>query len=516
MQSANLEFAAKKKRKNCVKSYPCGDSCISKSKNCRKVLKGQASNYANWLERQRQKLSSPKSPTLKAGKDSKIPSDKEINNQPRLQSLGEMAQKGVDLDRQMLDYEKGELKFYQDWLDGSINDLRKAQSAKSRAKTPEAKQKQQELIDGIKEERKMLRDTVKEFKRRIEDRENKLSGKQSVEPKKTGKELSKELEKEITKRLGDEFNKIAVKKRSPKNIQSLMDGLRKANLDIDVNIARSDNTLLGFAKNFLKINGRELRNVNEEIRFAKQQIKEAKNSRSKASREKKLAAAKQTKEKIIKERNKLRAEIKELEAEVKKRKAEIDKNTPKSNIKPFNRPTKDQIAIMKELRSRVRKEIVDEKQIREQLEAEIKKRDIRKGDLLSTREDQEILDELSKRRLEISAKKFDPNSNESPEVVELRRIKDETDDAAAEAISKIDGSPRAYDTLSQPKKEVYDSLVNEIKANEDLIESYEARLKNNQDKKKKKTINNVIKQLKRDKDKAEQELDKKRKEWNVE
>jgi hypothetical protein len=38
-----IELAAKKKtsKRNCVKGYPCGASCISKTKTCRKALKGQ-------------------------------------------------------------------------------------------------------------------------------------------------------------------------------------------------------------------------------------------------------------------------------------------------------------------------------------------------------------------------------------------------------------------------------------------------------------------------------------------
>lgn len=47
-----ISFATKRKRKNCVRSYPCGNSCISRSKSCRKVLKGQAKNFASWLQKQ--------------------------------------------------------------------------------------------------------------------------------------------------------------------------------------------------------------------------------------------------------------------------------------------------------------------------------------------------------------------------------------------------------------------------------------------------------------------------------
>ena len=54
--SAPADFARKsrgksKKRKNCVRGYPCGGTCISISKNCRKPLKGQAAFYAAWLEK---------------------------------------------------------------------------------------------------------------------------------------------------------------------------------------------------------------------------------------------------------------------------------------------------------------------------------------------------------------------------------------------------------------------------------------------------------------------------------
>ncbi len=51
LPASTIDFATKKK-KNCRKSYPCGNSCISKSKNCRKRLKGQAKTYAGWLQKQ--------------------------------------------------------------------------------------------------------------------------------------------------------------------------------------------------------------------------------------------------------------------------------------------------------------------------------------------------------------------------------------------------------------------------------------------------------------------------------
>jgi phage gp29-like protein len=47
-----IDFAAKKKKgagKNCKKGWSCGYSCISKTKNCRNALKGQAKTYADWL-----------------------------------------------------------------------------------------------------------------------------------------------------------------------------------------------------------------------------------------------------------------------------------------------------------------------------------------------------------------------------------------------------------------------------------------------------------------------------------
>ena len=40
----------KQKSKSCNRGYPCGGSCISRGYNCRKKLKGQASNYADWLK----------------------------------------------------------------------------------------------------------------------------------------------------------------------------------------------------------------------------------------------------------------------------------------------------------------------------------------------------------------------------------------------------------------------------------------------------------------------------------
>ena len=46
-----ISFAApKKKRRNCQKGYPCGQSCISKTYGCQKALKGQAKTYGEWLK----------------------------------------------------------------------------------------------------------------------------------------------------------------------------------------------------------------------------------------------------------------------------------------------------------------------------------------------------------------------------------------------------------------------------------------------------------------------------------
>ncbi len=76
---STLDFAAKKKR-NCKNSYPCGNSCISKNKNCRKKLKGQAKTYAGWLEEQASRTKSKndiskktKPGKLKAKKPSRKP-----------------------------------------------------------------------------------------------------------------------------------------------------------------------------------------------------------------------------------------------------------------------------------------------------------------------------------------------------------------------------------------------------------------------------------------------------------
>lgn len=46
----------KRKSKSCNRGYPCGGSCISRGYNCRKRLKGQAGDYANWLKLQGDKM----------------------------------------------------------------------------------------------------------------------------------------------------------------------------------------------------------------------------------------------------------------------------------------------------------------------------------------------------------------------------------------------------------------------------------------------------------------------------
>jgi hypothetical protein len=49
-----VDFAAKRRGRQatCTKGYSCGNTCISKTKNCRNRLEGQASNYADWLNGQ--------------------------------------------------------------------------------------------------------------------------------------------------------------------------------------------------------------------------------------------------------------------------------------------------------------------------------------------------------------------------------------------------------------------------------------------------------------------------------
>lgn len=50
VQFQSVEFA----QKQCKKGYPCGGSCISRSKICKKVLTGQAATYGEWLKNQAQ------------------------------------------------------------------------------------------------------------------------------------------------------------------------------------------------------------------------------------------------------------------------------------------------------------------------------------------------------------------------------------------------------------------------------------------------------------------------------
>lgn len=45
--------------KNCKIGFPCGDSCISKAKSCRKVLPGQFATAAEWVRSQRPKPTPP-------------------------------------------------------------------------------------------------------------------------------------------------------------------------------------------------------------------------------------------------------------------------------------------------------------------------------------------------------------------------------------------------------------------------------------------------------------------------
>ncbi|MEC4806217.1 MAG: hypothetical protein SAJ72_18335, partial [Jaaginema sp. PMC 1080.18] len=45
----------KSKSRKCKKGYPCGSTCISKKRNCKKALPGQAGTYAAWLQSQQGK-----------------------------------------------------------------------------------------------------------------------------------------------------------------------------------------------------------------------------------------------------------------------------------------------------------------------------------------------------------------------------------------------------------------------------------------------------------------------------
>lgn len=65
-----LNFAAKagtvkKAKDNCKTGFPCGYSCISKTKNCRSVLDGQAKTFADWLGSQAVKTSKTAKPKSK-------------------------------------------------------------------------------------------------------------------------------------------------------------------------------------------------------------------------------------------------------------------------------------------------------------------------------------------------------------------------------------------------------------------------------------------------------------------
>jgi|GEM_PF-3728130 len=61
-ETITISFAAKKAKKTCKKGYPCGASCISKSRNCKKALKGQAKTYNDWLASQAKPKSKKSSP----------------------------------------------------------------------------------------------------------------------------------------------------------------------------------------------------------------------------------------------------------------------------------------------------------------------------------------------------------------------------------------------------------------------------------------------------------------------
>ena len=73
IESQIVEFSKKKKRRSCNKGYPCGSSCISKSYSCKKKLKGQAKNYAEFLKLSKTSISrkSQKSVLNKRVKSSK-------------------------------------------------------------------------------------------------------------------------------------------------------------------------------------------------------------------------------------------------------------------------------------------------------------------------------------------------------------------------------------------------------------------------------------------------------------
>lgn len=62
-----LNFAAttgvKKVKDSCKTGFPCGYSCISKTKNCKSGLEGQAKTYADWLSGQASKAQPAKSKT---------------------------------------------------------------------------------------------------------------------------------------------------------------------------------------------------------------------------------------------------------------------------------------------------------------------------------------------------------------------------------------------------------------------------------------------------------------------
>ncbi len=63
-----LDFATRKKR-NCTNSVSCGNSCISKTRTCRKKLKGKAKEASNWLEKKSQVAdTSNKKASSKTGK----------------------------------------------------------------------------------------------------------------------------------------------------------------------------------------------------------------------------------------------------------------------------------------------------------------------------------------------------------------------------------------------------------------------------------------------------------------
>ena len=61
-----FNFGAKVKQKNRViechpdRSYPCGKACISQKRRCKKILKGQAKNFASWLKEHSKSKQKPK------------------------------------------------------------------------------------------------------------------------------------------------------------------------------------------------------------------------------------------------------------------------------------------------------------------------------------------------------------------------------------------------------------------------------------------------------------------------